>query len=214
MRRVERIATPAERSFRAAGVLVGDRTGLAPHPQQGGLIMMRNTTSLALAGILGVATIGATAALPAQATPPSKAGRPTTVASKGSTAKSGAASRAAKRLTLDQLAGRWAMKVRLASGDSTLVTHELVATADTGGWQLIFPNRQPIPVRIVAIKGDSIVTEAGPYTSVLRSGGEQVTTHGVYRLRNGRLVGATVARYASGGPNSVLRVRSEGTRIQ
>jgi hypothetical protein len=100
------------------------------------------------------------------------------------------------------------------SGDSTLVLHELVATPERSGWTLNFPNRAPIPVRVVHVAGDSIVTEAGPYLSVLREGNVQVTTRGVYRLRSGRLYGNTVARYAVAGPDSVLRVRVVGAKIE
>jgi hypothetical protein len=121
---------------------------------------------------------------------------------------------APRRISLGEVAGRWAMRVTLPSGDSTLVLYELVATPDTAGWTMRFANRPPIPVRVVAVGGDSIVTEAGPYQSVLREGGVQVTTHGVYRLRGGRLHGTTVARYATTGADSVLRVRIVGARIQ
>ena len=105
------------------------------------------------------------------------------------------------------------MRVMLMGGDSTLVLHELVATPDRNGWRLVFPNRAPIPAQAVAVAGDSIVTVFGPYESVLRSG-VQVTTRSVYRLRNGRLDGTTVAQYATHSPDSVLQVRSVGTRLQ
>lgn len=119
----------------------------------------------------------------------------------------------ARALTLDQIAGRWQMRVMLESGDSTLVVHELAVTPDRGGWTMTFPNRAPLPVRVVALEGDSVITEVGPYQSVLRSGNVPVTTRGVYRLRGGRLVGTTIARYAGAGADSVLRVRSVGTRV-
>ncbi len=84
------------------------------------------------------------------------------------------------------------------------------ATANTSGWTFNFPNRKPVPVRVVAVDGDSIVTEAGPFESVLRKG-VQVTSRTVNRLQDGKLVGATVARYATSRPGSVLRLRFEGT---
>jgi len=96
--------------------------------------------------------------------------------------------------------------------DSTLVTYQLTATADTSGWTITFPNRkQPIPARVVAVAGDSLVMEAGPYESVLRRG-VQVTTHGVLRLENGKLVGQTVAHYRTARPDSVRTIPMEGTR--
>jgi len=65
--------------------------------------------------------------------------------------------------------------------------------------------------RIVDLAGDSIVADAGPYESALRKG-VKVTTHSVFRLQDGKLVGTTVAHYATKGADSVLNLRSEGTR--
>ena len=112
-------------------------------------------------------------------------------------------------ISLADVAGKWRVRGMSETGDSTLVTFELNATADPSGWTFIFPNRKPIPVRVTTA-GDSIMTEAGPYESVLRKG-VQVTTRGVLRLEGGKLVGTTVARYA-GGRDS-LRVRTEATRM-
>ncbi len=97
------------------------------------------------------------------------------------------------------------------NSDSTLVTSEMVISADGSSWSLNFPKRDPIPVRVVAVEGDSIMTEAGPFESVLRKG-VQVSTQQVYRLQDGKLVGTTVARYAVSGPDTVRRLRFEGTR--
>jgi len=114
-------------------------------------------------------------------------------------------------ISLGDVAGKWAVRTMTESGDSTLVSFEMVATADNSGWTFNFPNRKPVPVRVVAVDGDSIVTEAGPFESVLRKG-VQVTTRTVNRLQDGKLVGATVARYARSGADSVRRLRFEGTR--
>jgi hypothetical protein len=98
------------------------------------------------------------------------------------------------------------------AGDS-IVAYDLTASADTSGWTIIFPNRAPIAVRVVAMAGDSVVTEAGPYESVLRPG-VQVSTHAVFRLQGDTLVGSTLARYATKGADSVLAIASKGTRMQ
>jgi hypothetical protein len=114
-------------------------------------------------------------------------------------------------IALADVAGKWSMRTMTESGDSTLVTYELVASGDTSGWSLNFPKRKPVPMRVVAVAGDSIVTEAGPFESVLRKG-VKVTTHSVNRLQDGKLVGTTVARYATSGADSVRNLRFEGTR--
>jgi hypothetical protein len=116
-------------------------------------------------------------------------------------------------ISLNDVAGRWDVVATPESPTDTAVTrYTLTATADTTGWTITFPNRpQPVPVRIVAVEGDSIITEAGPFASVRRRG-VQVTTRSVFRVEGGRLVGSTRARYASTGADTVLTLRTAGTR--
>lgn len=114
-------------------------------------------------------------------------------------------------ITLGEVAGKYAVTGKNEAGDTTLVTYDLNATADTTGWSITFPNRQPIPQRIVSVAGDSIVLEAGPYASQIQKG-VQVRTQTVYRLKDGKLVGRTVARYDTKGPDTLRIVISEGVR--
>ena len=127
------------------------------------------------------------------------------------TAAAPAAPAAPAPISLADVAGKWAVRTMAESGDSTLLSYEMVAGADTSGWSFLFPNRKPVPMRVVAVAGDSIVTEAGPFESVLRKG-VQVRVVNVTRLQDGKLVGATTARYATRGPDSVAHLRFEGTR--
>lgn len=118
---------------------------------------------------------------------------------------------ASATLSLASLAGTWRVRGFNEAGDS-IVGFQLVATGETSGWTINFPNRPPIPLRVVAVAGDSVITEGGPYESILRPG-VQVRTRGVFRLEGDTLSGTTVARYATSGPDSVLRVRTKATRI-
>jgi hypothetical protein len=116
-------------------------------------------------------------------------------------------------LSLSSLAGKWAVRGTTEDAKSTVVTFDMVATADTAGWTINFPNRKPVAARVVALAGDSVVTEAGPYESVIRKG-VQVTTRTTLRLQDGKLLGTTVAHYATSGPDSVVSLRMEGARAQ
>jgi hypothetical protein len=118
----------------------------------------------------------------------------------------------AAEISLADVAGKWAMTTRAENSDSVLVRYELVATGDTTGWTINFPKRKPVPTH-VTVNGDSLVLEAGPFESVLRKG-VQVRTRSVARLQDGKLVGTTVARYATKGPDTLRTLRMEGTRAQ
>jgi hypothetical protein len=126
-------------------------------------------------------------------------------------ADAAAAPEAPAPIALADVAGQWTVRLMPESGDSTLLSYEMVATGDTSGWAFNFPKRKPVPVRVVAVDGDSIVTEAGPFESNLRKG-IQVTSRTVNRLQDGKLVGATTARYVMSGPDTVAHFRFEATR--
>jgi hypothetical protein len=117
----------------------------------------------------------------------------------------------AQPISLGDVAGRWTVRAVPEIGDTTAIISQLNASADTSGWTTTLPNRPPTATRVVAVAGDSIVTENGPYESVIRKG-VQVRTRSVMRLRDGKLVGYTVAHYSTPGADSILRLRTEATR--
>src|SRR6185437_1693648 len=114
-------------------------------------------------------------------------------------------------ISLANIAGKWRLRTMDEAGGN-VVESELTATADTSGWTLTRPDRKTVPVRVVAVGGDSIITEAGPYESALRKG-VQVRARAVIRLRDGKLVGTTEARYTLKGGDSVANRPTEGTRL-
>jgi hypothetical protein len=115
-------------------------------------------------------------------------------------------------IAVSDVAGKWNVTGKNEAGDSTIVTYVLDTGPDTTKWTITFPNRRPIPVRVVSISGDSIVTMAGPFESVLRKG-VQVRTTGPLRIVDGKLVGTVTARYATKRADSVVIIRLEGTRV-
>lgn len=112
-------------------------------------------------------------------------------------------------ISLTDVAGRWNVQ-STAPGDTAPVNYVLTATGTRSGWTITFPNRRPIPARIVEVAGDSIIMEAGPFNSVRRPG-VQVRSRQVFRIQDGRLVGTVEARYAR-GPDTLVILRTEGTR--
>ena len=123
-----------------------------------------------------------------------------------------AAAPAPAPLALADLAGSWNMQAVPESGTDTSATKMvLVATADTSGWSLNFPDGQKVPLT-VAVAGDSLVTTSAQFTSQRRKGGVKVSTVTTMRLENGTLAGTTIARYVNAGADSVLRLRATATK--
>jgi hypothetical protein len=118
----------------------------------------------------------------------------------------------APAISLADMAGTWKVTTTDEDGGNVVET-QLVATADNSGWTMTGPKRKPMPVRVVAVAGDSVVTEAGPYESFIRKG-VQVTTRTVTRLQGDKMVGTLEARYALKGGDSVAQRKLEGTRVR
>jgi hypothetical protein len=111
---------------------------------------------------------------------------------------------------LAKFAGTWQVRARNEVGDS-LPSHTITATGDTTGWTLSFPNRAPIPMRILDASGDLVVAETQPYESVLRPG-VRVTVLYFTRVLGDSIRGRLVAMYDVDGANAILRGYTEGVR--
>ena len=117
---------------------------------------------------------------------------------------------AAPAIDLAQLEGTWHGKSMPERKDTVINTWTLVAPADTSKWVTTFRNGQKIPVHVVAVAGDSVVSQLGPYRSASFKG-QMLSARLVSRLQNGKMVGVAEMRLVS-KPDSVARVRIEGTR--
>ena len=111
-------------------------------------------------------------------------------------------------MSLADLAGKWKLRTTDEAGGNA-VESGLAATADTTGWTLTRPNGKVVPVRVVAVAGDSLVLEPAPYESALRKG-VQVRARMVLRLQGDKLVGTNEARYHLSSGDSVATRRAEG----
>lgn len=112
--------------------------------------------------------------------------------------------------SLADAAGTWTYVAKNEAGDSTLVTAEISGSADPTSWKLTFAGRPAMPLT-VTVSGDSMMTSAGPYESVLRKG-VQVTTVGAMHMKDGKLVGTSTAHYSVKTADSVRHLVTEATR--
>ena len=117
-------------------------------------------------------------------------------------------------ISLADVAGMWNVRVMPEQGDTVVASYVMTATPDTAGWSLTFTGRtESIPIHVMAVAGDSVVTHMGPFESAVRPG-VMVQTEAVVRLQNGMLMGRAVGHYTVSGPDSVASFRLEGTRAQ
>ncbi len=114
-------------------------------------------------------------------------------------------------INLADLAGTWAFGARDATTDSTVLFYRVIATADSVGWMIELPDRKPMPLKVTAM-ADSVVTEVGPYESVLQKG-VQVTSRSVLRMSDGRLSGRITATYKRAAGDTVIYFNTDGTKM-
>jgi hypothetical protein len=115
----------------------------------------------------------------------------------------------APAITAADLAGKWDLKTMPMDKDTVIATSELTATGTMDGWTMkMAGNAQPIPVKVVAIAGDSVVMETGQYNSVTRKG-QKVSIHTISHLNNGQLTGVVHAKWANG---DTATLRTTGTK--
>ena len=109
--------------------------------------------------------------------------------------------------------GTWKMEAKREGSDSVVARYTLWAQGDSV-WKMLFDGRNDtLPVHVIAVGGDSIVTHVPTYNSALRKN-VKVETFSVYHLQNGELDGKSVAHYKVNTPDSVVNINTHGTRAQ
>lgn len=103
---------------------------------------------------------------------------------------------AQKAITAKDLAGMWKIQAMIGPKDSVVSTSTTRNKSD-GTSTVQFPKRQPIEARTLTMGGDSVVSEVGPYESVLRPG-VMVTTQTTAHVKGNDMTGTFVAVYSTG----------------
>ena len=133
----------------------------------------------------------------------------TLAAAVAATASAQPAAKSAPMITIPAgIAGTWEGKSMTGPKDSVIATYSNVVTADTKGWTTKLSGRDLMPVRVLAAGGDSVVTETGPYNSILRPG-QQVTTRQTTHFKGDASTGTFEAKFANG---DVVKGKSSGKR--
>ena len=114
-------------------------------------------------------------------------------------------------IAIADIAGKWNVVATPTTGDTTPTKFVLTVVSSPESFTQTYENGQVVKPKIV-IAGDSIISDAGPYPSVRRKG-VKVITHGVMRKEGDKLVGTSTAHYQGvKGADSVLTLRTEGTK--
>ena len=105
--------------------------------------------------------------------------------------------------------GAWKAKTMIGPTDSVVVSYVLTVAPDSKSATITFPDRDAIPARIVALAGDSVVTEAGPFPSVLRPGQIVTLLRSVAHFKGDTMSGTFEATYENG---DVVKGKTLATR--
>ncbi len=101
-------------------------------------------------------------------------------------------------IKLSDIAGEWHQKTMVGPKDSVVLTIAVNATASGKGWTMTCPKAKPVPVRVVSVGGDSVVTEAGPYPSCLRPGQTVTALRTISHYKGNEMWGTFEATYSTG----------------
>ena len=107
--------------------------------------------------------------------------------------------------------GKWNGRAMVGANDSVVIVFALTIAADGKSATMGFFNQAPVPARILAVGGDSMVTEAGPYPSVLRPWESVTSLRSVAHFKRDRMWGTFEAVYAQG---ETAQGRIEATRLK
>jgi len=116
----------------------------------------------------------------------------------------------AQAMKLSDLAGTWNGRSTIGPKDSVITTSTVTVSPDGKTWTLKFPNRDPLPMRMIAMGGDSVVVEVGPYSSILRPG-VMVTTRLTSHYKGNNSTGTFTATYSNG---DVVHGKGTATRTK
>jgi hypothetical protein len=118
---------------------------------------------------------------------------------------------AAPALAPGDVSGKWQMQSVPESGKDTTPTKFVLTSTSDSTALVAFPSGVKVKQH-VTFSGDSVIMRSDLYPSQRRKG-VKVETEVVSRLQGGKLVGITTAHYKNAGADSVLRLRTEGTKM-
>ena len=108
-------------------------------------------------------------------------------------------------------AGKWNGRATVGASDSVLIVFAFTIAPDGKSATMGFYNQDPVPARIIAVGGDSMVTETGAFQSVLMPWESVTSLRSVAHFQGDKMLGTFEAAYPKGDP---VRGRIEATRVK
>jgi len=118
---------------------------------------------------------------------------------------------AAPALSPSEVSGKWQMQSVPESGKDTTPTKFVLTTTSDSTALVTFPSGVKVKEH-VTFSGDSVIMKSDVFPSQRRKG-VKVQTDVVSRMQGGKMVGMTTAHYMNAGADSVLRLRTEGSKM-
>lgn len=108
-------------------------------------------------------------------------------------------------------AGRWNGRAMVGANDSIIIVFALTIDDDGKSATMGFFNQDPIPARILAVGGDSMVIEAGPYPGILRPKESVTSLRSAAHFKGDTMRGTFEAVYVKGAK---VQGRIKATRVK
>jgi hypothetical protein len=109
------------------------------------------------------------------------------------------------------VAGNWNGKAMIGPKDTVVTTFVLMLSSSDTASTTTFPNREPLETHIVDMRGDSVVTEIGPYPSLLRPDQTVTSLRMISHFKGDVMWGTFEATYENG---DVLKGKTKATRAK
>ena len=117
----------------------------------------------------------------------------------------------APAMSASAVSGMWNVNV-MPMGKDTVVTSYTLNATDTASWKFVFAGRtDTVTMKVTGMSGDTLLSEAGPFASGVQKG-KQVSVKSKSWLQDGKLMSLVDAHYDGTPADSVVKLRSEGTR--
>lgn len=112
--------------------------------------------------------------------------------------------------SLATFAGTWNVNVK-PEGQDTVVATYVLNTTDSTAWSFAFPKGKRVPMKVMSVSGDTVITETDWFDSSVRPG-LKARSNVKSWMQDGKLMGKNVVHYQTTGADTLRIFDTEGTK--